>query len=319
MKNSNNTAISGLDRGGVVTVGMFDGVHAGHRHILRLLKEVAERGGYEPVVVTFDRHPREVLGNGAAGLRVLSTAEERYEAIRSCGIRHIEVCHFTHETAQLSACRFAREFLVDRLNMKALVLGYDNMFGSKANNDFDQLPSLARECGFDIVTDTAVTLEGVVVSSTLIRRLLADGDVRTVGAMLERPYELSGTIAHGRQVGRTIGFPTANVQIAEAGKVVPKEGVYAVDVFMEGEGTSVRAMANLGPQPTFGCESPTFEVHLLGVNRDCYGSVMRVLFLDRLRDTRRFDSVDALVAQLERDKDRTLKLRIGDKGTMNKE
>ena len=283
-----------------VTVGMFDGVHLGHRHLLQLLLETARATGLKPVVVTFDRHPRQVLGLDVAQFRLLSTLEERLQLLRDEGVDDVVLVPFTREMAAVSACNFARQYLLTKLDMKALVLGYDNMFGSKQNDDFALLPRLAEENDVIIRTDTSVRWQGKEVSSTRIRRTLADGDTRAAAAMLGRCYAVTGVVTHGRSVGRRIGFPTANVLPSDADKALPADGVYGV--VAQCDGRCYAAMANVGSQPTFGLVAPVLEVHLVDADVALYGQTLRVVFVERLRDIRRFDSVEALVAQLDADR-----------------
>lgn len=288
----------------VVTVGMFDGVHLGHRHILATLLATARELGLEPVVVTFDRHPREVL-SGVPFPR-LTTNAERAALIKGCGIDRIVELPFTPQLASLSACEFLREVLVGQLGAKALVLGYDNMFGNKHKAGFDRLPQESARLGVTLRVDKAVEVDGVEVSSTRIRQALADGHVDQAARLLGTPYSLSGRVEQGFRIGRTLGFPTANITLPE-GKALPADGVYAARV---GE---MAAMANLGPRPTFDVGARTLEVHLIGRHQDLYGHTLTLQFVARLRDIQKFDSPEALAAQLQRDKQEALgRLKIED-------
>lgn len=286
-----------------ITVGMFDGVHVGHRHMVRHLAARAVERGLKPVVVTFRNHPRSVLKAGE-GVSLLTTFEERMELLESNGVEKVVTMDFDSETARLSACEFASQVLVEKLNMKLLLLGYDNKFGSRANDDFGMLPALGATTGFEIIHDEPVLVDGVDVSSTKIRKALADGNIEKANRMLGIPYRLCGEVVHGRHVGTALGFPTANVDVAGAGKVLPAEGVYALRALVGGD--SFAAVGNLGGQPTFGQETPTLEVNLVGFDGDLYGRVLAVDFLSRLRDIRRFGSCDELVAQIGRDKEECL-------------
>ena len=289
--------------GTAVTVGMFDGVHLGHRHILATLAEVAQRDGLRPVVVTFDNHPRQVLAEGAARFSRITTNEERSCLLEACGVHEVAMLHFTPALAQLSACEFLQQVLVGRLHARVLVLGFDNMFGNKGRNDFDRLRPLADTLGVQVVDDTAVCCQGDEVSSTRIRRLLRDGDVAQAALLLGATYRVSGSVVQGRQVGRFIGFPTANVQPSSTLKVLPGDGVYAVRAWLADEDGPRMAMANVGGQPTFGCDRPAIEVHLLDYHGNLYGQSVTVEFVDRLRDIRRFASAEALAAQLACDRE----------------
>ncbi len=295
--------ISELTQPSVVTIGMFDGVHVGHRSLLRLLLDEGAKRNLAPIVVTFDRHPRQVLGKGD-DLRMLSTYDERMELLASCGVPQVVVVHFTAAVAALSACQFVQQVLLPRLHMQCLVLGYDNFFGSRRNNDFDRLPALARREHFDIVRDTAVLLDGVEAGSTKVRSLLAEGDIAFANRMLATPYRLSGRVVPGRQVGRALGFPTANLAMDDAVKMLPKEGVYAVLASaMDGRGVlrQWKGVANLGPQPTFGQAQSQPEVHLFDCHDNLYGSTLTLQFIAYLRGTRCFASAEELVQQLKED------------------
>ena len=208
----------------------------------------------------------------------------------------------------MSACEFFRQILVEQLNAKALVLGFDNMFGSRSRNDFDQLPAMARDLGVALHVDTAVCYGGKEVSSTRIRKALQLGQTDRAAAMLGRPYRMWGTVERGRQLGRTLGFPTANVSLADTSKVWPADGVYAVRVTLENGTSGLAGMANFGAQPTFGLDKPVFEVNIFDFDGDLYDTTLTVEFGPRLRDICRFDSVEMLVAQLNADRDSARRL-----------
>lgn len=304
--------MSGLGRATAVTIGMFDGVHIGHQHILEQLKRESQAHNLTPVVVTFDLHPRQVLGTTVGGtldshFRV-STNEERYQLLQLYGINDVVEVHFTPEMAALSACEFFEQVLLRQLGVRVLVLGFDNVFGSKQRNDFDQLPALAERHGVRVVQDTAVSLGDVRVSSTQIRQAVSRGDVLLAGAMLGHDYTLWGDVVEGRKTGRKLGYPTANVSLDDDQKVIPAEGVYAVNVRLDNVPVPLPAMANMGGQPTFGLDKPVLEVHVFGFEGNLYGRTMYVEFVDRLRDVMRFEGLDQLVKQLEADKQHALEI-----------
>ena len=282
-----------------VTVGMFDGVHLGHRHILATLRTTAAELGLEPVVVTFDRHPREVLSPDTGILR-LTTNAERAALIHECGVEQIVELPFTRQLASLSACEFLREVLVGQLGARALVLGYDNMFGNKQRDDFASLPDEAARLGVDLRVDEAVVMDGRDISSTRIRKALTAGRVEEASGLLGAHYSITGQVEQGFHIGRTLGFPTANITIP-TGKTLPADGVYAVLC-------PTPAICNLGPRPTFGSASRTLEVHLLGRHDDLYGQTLAVQFVARLRDIQTFPSAEALAVQLEKDSAHALKI-----------
>lgn len=299
MKVYNISDINSLGSDSIVTVGMFDGVHAGHRKLIATLRSLSLTMSLRPLVVTFERHPRQLL-DPQWQPQMLSTYEERLRLLESCGVETVVMEAFDQRLASLSACEYAQSVLFQKLHMRALLLGYDNAFGNRRRDDFSQLPLLASQLGFEIVRDSAVTVNGIEVSSTKIRRLLCAGDIMTANAMLGAPYALEGIVVQGRHVGTTLGFPTANVAVSGQGKLLPGEGVYAMCV--ECDGKSLPAMANLGPQPTFHQDRPVLEVHLLDFSGSLYGAKLRVHFLKRMRDICPFPSADALVAQLQNDK-----------------
>lgn len=294
--------------GSVVTVGMFDGVHVGHRHILSLLGRVAKEKGLRPVVVTFDRHPRQVLTEGVATHFRITTNEERGRLLSQCGVDTVVELSFTPQLAGMSACEFFEQVLVGQLNARALVLGFDNMFGSRGRNDFDRLPVLAEEKGVTIHVDKAVFYHGSEVSSTRIRKALEQGQTDRAASMLGRGYVMWGTVEKGRQLGRLLGFPTANVSLADPTKVWPADGVYAVWVTLSDGTAGLKGMANFGAQPTFGLDKPVFEVNIFDFEGDLYDSTLTVEFGPRLRDICRFDNVPTLVEQLRADREAARRL-----------
>lgn len=302
--------------GTAVTVGMFDGVHIGHRHILSLLRSVADEKGLMPVVVTFDRHPRQVLTEGVATHFRITTNEERSGLLAGCGVEAVVEVGFTPALAGMSACEFFEQVLVGRLGARALVLGFDNMFGSRGRNDFDRLPELAGRMGVTLHVDDAVYYCGREVSSTRIRKALQNGQTDRASAMLGRGYRMRGIVEKGRQLGRRLGFPTANVSLADTSKVWPADGVYAVWVTLADGTSGLKGMANFGAQPTFGLEKPVFEVNIFDFDADLYDSMLTVEFGPRLRDICRFEDVSTLVDQLVADRAAARRLLSGVSGNI---
>lgn len=285
----------------VATVGTFDGLHQGHRQLLQRLIREADVRKSRSLVVTFDSHPRQVLGRADGDFRLLSSHDERFRLLASSGVDEIRQLTFTPEVASLSACQFLEQFLVRRFGVRTLVLGYDNSFGSRKNNDFDHLPDAAKALGVELLYDTPFVFEGSPVSSSRIRKALALGDIGSANAMLGRPYDISGSVVKGRGVGRQLSFPTANIVLNDPSKALPSLGVYAVEV--DCQGRSYRGMANLGSCPTFDIAQSSFEVHLLDFDGDIYGQELSVRFVSRLRDIRRFSTPEELSAQLSMDKE----------------
>lgn len=278
-----------------VTVGVFDGVHRGHQALIHQLSTLNAQ--LSTLVVTLTSHPSFVLGRRKSEYW-LDDPEEHLRLLFNAGAKYVTVLPFTAEVAQLSACAMAR-LLFDQLNMRALLLGYDSRFGSKQGDDFDRLPLLASELGFSLHRGEPYQVEGSPISSSRIRETLERGAVDETSALLGRPFAVAGAVQHGRGVGHTLGFPTANIDLSQTRKMLPKEGVYAVKL-----STHV-GMANLGAAPTFGIDRPTLEVHLLDFHGDLYGQTVNVEFLHRLRDIEHFSTPEALQQQLQKDLEQT--------------
>ena len=285
----------------VVTTGFFDGVHLGHRHVLETVVSSARERGEEAVVVTFWPHPRTVLQQDARDFRILSSLEEKKALLAAAGIDRVEVIPFTRRFASHTAVQYL-ELLRDRYGASLVVMGYDNRIGS----DKRTAQEICAISPVPVVTVSPVIsseAEGGVgkspISSTKIRKALAEGDVEAANAMLGYSYGLYGVVVAGNRMGRTIGFPTANMQLYEPLKLVPGDGVYAVDV--EVTGNVFKGMCNIGTRPTVGGTSRTIETHILDFSEDIYGLPLRLRFLRRIRDERKFPSLDALRQQLELD------------------
>ncbi|MCR5445962.1 MAG: riboflavin biosynthesis protein RibF [Bacteroidales bacterium] len=274
-----------------VTVGVFDGVHCGHQHLLKQLSTF--HSPLSTLVVTLTTHPSFALGRRTSEYW-LDDPDEHRNLLFNTGIRYVAEMPFTPEVARLSACQMA-QLMYDQLHMRALLLGYDSRFGSKQNDDFERLPQMANELAFTYGHGDPFLLDGQPVSSSRIRETLVEGTVERTADLLARSYGVCGTVVHGRGVGRTLGFPTANINISQSRKMLPKEGVYIVKV------ANHLGMANLGPVPTFKVDKPSLEVHLLDYQGDLYGQHVELQFLHRLRDIIRFDSAEALEQQLQQD------------------
>ena len=281
----------------VITTGTFDGVHVAHQAIVRYLVERAAAVGGVPTVVTFDPHPREVLTGHAVPL--LTTLDERADALEALGVERFVVLPFSRDLSLLEPEAYVRDVLVGRVGMREIVIGYDHRFGRKARGNRALLEALGPGLGFSVDVIPEQVLGDVTVSSTEVRRQLAEaGDAAQAARLLGRPYRITGTVVRGDGRGRTIGVPTANVQPADPRKLVPREGVYAVRVALP-DGAEAGGMMNVGRRPTFETDGArTIEVHLFDVDRDLYGLRLAVDLVARLRDERRFDGVDALVRQL---------------------
>lgn len=293
----------GLGReGATVTVGSFDGVHLAHRAVLDETVRRAGAAGRASVLVTFEPHPLEVVRPDRAP-PLLTTAAERRGALAETDVRHALVVRFDREVASLTPERFVREILVRRAGMRELVIGYDHGLGRDRSGGVDALRRLGATDGFEVVVVPPVELDGVAVSSSRVRRAVADGDLSLAARLLGRPYRLSGPVVPGEQRGRTLGVRTINLEVPPR-KLLPPDGVYAVRV--EHRGGSSGGMMHQGPRPTFGDGRRVLEAHLFGTTRDLYGEWVRIEWVARLRDVQRFGSPAELAAQLERDRSAAL-------------
>ena len=282
-----------------LTVGSFDGVHRGHQDVLRQLVARARALGVHSLLVTFDPHPLEVV-NPAAAPRLLTVGDEKLEVLAEAGIDFVAVLPFTPALAAYSAENFVDEILLRRFRMHDLLMGYDHRFGHNRAGDAETMRRLGNERGFEVSVVPPVTVNGgQSVSSTAIRRAVAGGDLEGAFRGLGRHYSLGGRVQEGARRGQLLGFPTANVPAPSARKLLPPEGVYAVRV--QTPMGPHDGMLNLGPRPTFGDSEVVLEAHLFDANLDLYGARLRIDFVSRLRDTQKFNGVDALVAQLNKD------------------
>ena len=285
----------------VVATGFFDGVHTGHRLVISQLVNAAEARGEESLVITFWPHPRNVLQLEARTFRLLSSLEEKKRMLRELGVDRIEVIPFTREFGALTTREYLDFYVKRMFGGTAVVLGYDNRMGSDSMTPHD-VGAVARSLGLDVImTGMVEGMPGTAVSSTRIRTLIASGDVKDASAMLGYDYSLYGVVVAGNRIGRTIGFPTANIQLYEPLKLIPGNGVYSVKVHTLGREWA--GMCNIGNRPTVGAGNPrTVETNIFGFDEDIYGLDLRVTFLRKIRDEIRFDSIDALGEQLAKDR-----------------
>jgi riboflavin kinase/FMN adenylyltransferase len=286
----------------VVTVGTFDGVHRGHQAILRYLTQRARQRDGTSTVVSFDPHPRQVVHGDPVAL--LTTIDERAALLEAYGLERFVVIPFTKEFAQLRPEAYVEEILLRRVGLKEIVIGYDHRFGRNREGDRELLERMGEAHAFSVDVIPPQEVDHDIVSSSAVRDLLTeDGDVQRATEMLGHPYALQGTVEQGEGRGRKLGYPTANIAVGDARKLIPKIGVYAVRARVGDTEPTYGGMMNIGRRPTFDGMDVTAEVHLLGFEGSIYGERLRVEFLQRLRDEQKFDSVDALVAQLSRDEE----------------
>ena len=289
----------------VVTTGFFDGVHLGHRHVLETVVSSARERGEEAIVVTFWPHPRTVLQQDARDFRLLTSVEEKKALLKELGIDRVEVIPFTKEFARLRADEYLR-FLRKSFGATMVVMGYDNRIGSDqlTADACAQLPEFAHRIDFSVLSCAPLPdyAHGEAVSSTQIRKAIEEGDVERANKMLGYDYPLHGVVVSGNKLGRTIGFPTANMQLYEPLKLLPKDGVYAVEVEIQGQDKKFKGMCNIGVRPTVDGKARTIETHILDFDEDIYGLPIRIRFKKRIRDEIKFESLDALRQQLALDR-----------------
>ena len=284
----------------VVATGFFDGVHTGHRLVIKQLVEAAAVRGDESMVVTFWPRPRDVLQKEARSLRLLTTLDQKKQQLLDLGVDHVEVLPFTKDFSTMTTEDYLR-MLMENYGAKTILLGYDNRMGCDAKGA-DQVAAIASGLGLEVIRTEMVSSEkGYAVSSTKIRQRLEEGDVREAASMLGYAYSLHGVVVAGNRLGRTIGFPTANMQLYEPLKLVPCNGVYSVEV--ETLGQRFLGMCNIGCRPTISSgNARTIETHIFDFDEDIYGLDMKITFFERIREERRFDSLEELKRQLETDK-----------------
>ena len=282
----------------IVTLGTFDGMHIGHQAILNKLKLQKKIYGYETLVLTFFPHPRMVLKTDHQ-ISLLNTIDERVKLIDQFGIDHLVVQEFTQDFANLSAEEFVKTVLVDQFNIGKIIIGYDHRFGKNRSADIHDLIEFGKKYHFDVEQISAEELNDVSVSSTKIRNALNVGNVALAKTYLGYPYMVSGTVVSGKQLGRTIGYPTANIQVAEDYKLIPAIGVYVVGVTVKGK--DFYGMLSVGTNPTVGGTEKTVEVYIFDFNDTIYDEEIIVRFLTKIRDEEDFGSIDLLIEALKND------------------
>jgi riboflavin kinase / FMN adenylyltransferase len=309
-------------RRAVITIGTFDGVHTGHAQILQQLRQEAARIDGETVIVTFYPHPRKIVRGGTAEVRLINTLEEKIQLLSWQQVGHLVVVPFTADFAEMTAGQYVKEFLLERFHPHTVIIGYDHRFGKGRQGDYHLLEDFSRSEGFELQEIPVHLLDAVSVSSTRIREAIAGGDIESANQLLGYPFFFSGQVMEGRRLGRTIGFPTANLQVGSPDKLIPGDGVYAVEVEVvdagsvsltaPGTGASPfggnrwKGMMNIGMRPTVDGRERTIEVNIFDFNEDLYGRELRVFVNKYLRGEEKFNGLDALKAQLTRDKENSL-------------
>lgn len=284
----------------VATIGFFDGVHRGHQFLIKQVCDEAKASGMESAVITFDEHPRKVLHQDYQP-RLLSTLEEKLILLSRTGIDNAVVLHFDREMAGLSAHDFMEKVLRDRLNVKKLIIGYDNRFGHNRAEGFDDYVRMGHEMGIEVIQSQAFSLNGVNVSSSYIRKLIEKGELELANKCLGYPYAIYGKVVSGYQEGRKLGFPTANLDLSGSEQLVPANGVYGVKVRLQDSMQYRRGMMNIGTRPTFNGKNLSIEAYIFDFSGDIYGQTLVAAFIHRIRDEHKFDSAEELAEQMRND------------------
>ena len=286
------------NKGRVLTIGTFDGVHIGHQQILKRLTTIAKQKDLLSTVLTFFPHPRMVLQKEAS-IKLINTIEEKAVLMENFGIEHLMVKEFTKVFSRLTALEFVRDILVNELNTKHIIVGYDHRFGRNRTANIEDLKSFGELYDFTVEEISAQDINDVTVSSTKIRSALSQGDIKIVNSFLGYNFQLSGTVVSGKSIGKTLGYPTANIKIAEPYKSIPKQGVYVVK--SNYKDAIVYGMMNIGMNPTVAGENETIEVHFFNFDENLYEQKLNIEVLHSLRDEKKFESIEALKQQLTKD------------------
>lgn len=282
----------------VVTIGTFDGVHIGHKKIIDKLVESAQSNHWESLVLTFFPHPRMVLQKDT-DIKLINTIDERASLLKKQGLDHLVIHPFTREFSRMPAVDFVKEILVNQLQAKKVIIGYDHRFGKNRNADITDLKKYGEQFGFEVEEISKQELEDVAVSSTKVRKALDTGDIARANDYLGYPIMLNGTVVKGKKLGREIGYPTANLDILETYKLIPAQGVYMVKCYMDEK--CVYGMMNIGTNPTVGGENQTVETYFFDFEGDLYGKQLNIQLLARIREEKKFDSIEQLLGAMKKD------------------
>jgi riboflavin kinase/FMN adenylyltransferase len=284
----------------VVTIGTFDGVHLGHQKIIEQLNLEAEKIGGESVLLTFDPHPRIVLFPENHNVKLIQTLDEKLQVLEKFDLKNVVLVPFTKEFSELSATDFVKQILVGNLKAKKVVIGYDHQFGRNREGNIQFLKSVSEKYGFEVIEISAKSIDEINISSTKIRDSLLRGDVETAKLFLSRPYEISGTVVKGNQLGRTLGFPTANLKVDSELKLIPANGVYAVQVKIDGK--MHFGVMNIGKKPTVNSSNEkSLEVHIFDFNKVIYGDIITVFMEKHIRNEQKFANLDELKRAISND------------------
>ncbi|ASZ14315.1 bifunctional riboflavin kinase/FAD synthetase [Chitinophaga pendula] len=290
-------------RRAVVTIGTFDGVHTGHRHIIRQLQQAAAACAGETVIVTFDPHPREVLAPHDKSLRLLTTLPEKIRLLSGYGIDHLVVVPFTRAFSEMPAQSYIKDFLVALFRPHTIIIGYDHRFGHNREGGLELLELEQERHGYQLIEIPQQVVHDLTVSSTKIRNNLREGHISVANELLGYTYFLEGYVVHGDKMGRKLGYPTANMQLPDYRKLIPSEGIYAIRVYLSGDLHSLPldGVMSIGTRPTFDGEDLRLEAHIFDFDRDIYDQLLRVELVAYIRGNIKFDKIEALISQMNQD------------------
>ncbi|MCF6166922.1 bifunctional riboflavin kinase/FAD synthetase [Lutibacter sp.] len=287
-----------------VTIGTFDGVHIGHQKVLKNLVKNAKINNAAPLLLTFFPHPRMVLEKDKE-IKLINTIDERISLLKKTGLKFLIIQKFTKEYANKTALNFVKNILVDKLNISKLIIGYDHQFGKNREGDFSQLQEYGQQFNFTVEEISQLNIDSIAVSSTKIRKAIEEGEIEKANNYLGYHFMITGEVVKGRNLGEKIGFPTANLNVSETYKLIPKTGAYIVK--SEIENNTIFGMMNIGYRPTVSGKHQTIEIHFFDFNKDLYHKTIQVDVLKFLRNEQKFDSVEKLKNQLQKDKQKSLK------------
>jgi riboflavin kinase/FMN adenylyltransferase len=285
----------------VLTIGTFDGVHLGHAKIIERLRKKATEVDGESIIITFDPHPRFVVAPNSTPIELLSTSQEKIKALQALHVDNVVIVPFTKAFSDISAEAYIRDFIVSNFHPHTIIIGYDHHFGKNRQGNYQLLESVKATYGFQLEEIPVQEIEHIAISSTKIRAALHIGDIKKANELAGKYYTLEGVVIHGEKRGRLIGFPTANVHVGDAHKLIPANGVYAVKAYLKE--TVYKAMLNIGVRPTVSSSNHrSIEVNIIDFDQDIYDETLRIEFVDKLRDETKFNGTDELIAQLTIDK-----------------
>ena len=293
----------------IITIGTFDGVHTGHQKIIQMMKSEAVNVNGETVIITFHPHPRKIIALGQSPIQLLNTLEEKIELLDKAGINHLVVVPFTEAFANQSAEQYISEFLVQTFHPHSIIVGYDHRFGKGRKGDYKLLEEKATEFNYQVKEIPVHMLEEIAISSTKIRKALLEGDIETATNCLGYSYFFSGKVVEGNKLGRTIGYPTANIQIEDEDKLVPGNGVYAVEILRRPitDDRRLKGMMNIGVRPTVDGLNMVIEVNIFDFDKNIYGEILTITLKKYLRTEKKFAGLEELKMQLAKDKEDILK------------